>query len=117
MPKPNPEFAEAVAEALRHHNLTLRGAEYKTGIDHTTVTKMVNGLPPSRGKVIEWAEGLGENINHWLELAGWEPIPPALVEGGISDRVIERAAEYLAEKGLSKEEIEELKRVVSKDND
>jgi hypothetical protein len=77
--KPNLAFAEAVNKVLADRNLHLRGAEYKTGLDHTTVNRMKNGLVPSRGKIIEWAEGLGESINHWLGLAGYDPIPENLV--------------------------------------
>ncbi len=95
MPKPNPRFSEAISNTLAERGLTLRQAEYKTGIDHTTITRMANGIVPSRGKVIEWAEGLDENINTWLELAGYEPIPAELC-GAV--RIAESPAEYTAMK-------------------
>ena len=75
------QFHEAAIEAWNRHNFrSYRDAEQKTGINYSTIYMIVSrGRIPSRGQVIEWAEGLGENINHWLELAGYDLIQPELL--------------------------------------
>ena len=77
-----PALRRAVNEAWkRHHFASYREAYDKTRVEQTTLIRMRKyGLRPSRGKVIEFAEGLGEPINRWLEVAEYPPIPPDLVE-------------------------------------
>jgi hypothetical protein len=75
------QLREAVAGAWERHDLgTYRHAEDVTGVERTCLMRLREGPKPSRGKIIEWAQGIGENINHWLGLAGYDPIPIELLE-------------------------------------
>jgi len=47
----------------------------KTGIDHTTIMAMSHGRVPKKGLVIDFATGIGEPVNKWLQLAGYPPLP------------------------------------------
>jgi hypothetical protein len=69
-------FQQAVEEAWERHELGTYGhAEDVTKVERTTLLRMrTKGIIPSRGKVIEWAEGIEENINKWLILAGYVPL-------------------------------------------
>ncbi len=99
--------------AMDTHGLTLRGAEYRTGIDHTTILNMRNGRVPGKGAVIDFAIGLGEDVNAWLELAGFEPIPGELVCPVLPDRVREDITRYLVdEAGLNKDDVEHMWTVI-----
>ena len=75
-------FHKAVMEAWKRHGFkSYRQAEVITGINYTALYNMHGlGRILTRSKVIEWAEGIGEPINKWLELADYEPIPAELVE-------------------------------------
>lgn len=75
-------FHKAVMEAWKRHGFkSYRQAEVITGINYTALYNMQGlGRIPSRSKVIEWAEGIGEPINKWLELADYEPLPTELVK-------------------------------------
>ena len=73
-------FADAVERAWKKHNLgNYRNAEDVTKVERTTLLRMRASVIPSRGKVIQWAEGIKENVNHWLQLAGYDPIPESLI--------------------------------------
>jgi hypothetical protein len=87
-------FKQAVDDAWRRHGFrNYREAEDITMVERTAIYRMRNGQIPSRGKIIQWAEGLGESINHWLELAGYEPIRAELVdECGLSSDPVQRVA-------------------------
>ena len=75
-------FHSAVVEAYERHGFkSLRQAERITGINYSTIHAMISRVHiPSRGQVIEWAEGLKEDINHWLRLAGYDPIEIELID-------------------------------------
>ena len=79
MSKGNEAFGNEVKRVMAATGLSLRAVEYKTGIDHTTVLGMVNGRVPKKGTIIDFAQGLGENINTWLSLAGYDIIPEHLI--------------------------------------
>jgi hypothetical protein len=49
-------------------------------IDYGTVQNMRHGYVPKKGIIVDFAITLGEDINYWLTLAGYEPIPTALVQ-------------------------------------
>lgn len=89
----NQALKEAVEEAMTRHGLSLRGMEYKTGINHTTILQMKNGRVPSKGIVIDLAVGLGEDVNKWLELAGYPPLPYRTVTAP-ADQVREVMSKY-----------------------
>lgn len=70
------QFHSAVIQAWEHHAFkSYRQAEAETGVNYTALYNMHGlGRVPSRAKVIEWAEGIGEPINKWLELAGYDTL-------------------------------------------
>lgn len=68
-------LAEAVKETLAERQLSLRAATIKTGIAHTTILKMQKGYIPRRSTICDWAVGLGDSINKWLVIAGYQPLP------------------------------------------
>lgn len=68
----SPEFGEAVQRVLKEHNLSDRGAQYKTEINRTTMSEMRNGYVPQLEQVIRFAKGFGLDVNEWLALAGYE---------------------------------------------
>lgn len=76
-------FGQAVADKLKEKRWSYRQAALVTGIDYNTIYNMKTGITPTRGKVIQWAEGLREPINEWLKLAGYEEVSPSLVEGTV----------------------------------
>lgn len=75
MDKGADDFGAAVREALGSRGLSLRQAQIKTNIDHTTILKMSKGWRPKKGVLIDFAVGLSEPINKWLQLAGYDPLP------------------------------------------
>ncbi len=81
MPQVRPEFGEAVRRVLSEQGLTLRGASLRTGLNHVTVMNMTNGVVPRSETVLRFARGFGLHVNHWLELAGYEPL-----DGGAEER-------------------------------
>lgn len=58
----------------RERGLTQRGVDRKTGVNYNTISNMEIGKIPEMESVVRWAKGLGLNVNHWLELAGYPPI-------------------------------------------
>lgn len=80
MPTIKEQFGTEVRKRLDEKGWSFRRAKIGTGLDHYTIGEMSHGVVPSRGKVIQWAQAIGENINWWLELAGYEPIPMELLE-------------------------------------
>lgn len=79
-------FHKAVLDAFERHGFqSYRHAELLTGVNYSTIYAMASRKRvPTRGQVIEWAEGLKEPINDWLELAGYDPISSALIQDGES---------------------------------
>lgn len=73
------KFGEAVKELLDSRGLSTRGAKYKTGIDAGTILNMRNGEVPRKGVIIDFAQKMGEPINKWLELAGYDLISTELL--------------------------------------
>ena len=75
----NPQFGDAVKEACsRRGYSSTRHAEYKTGLDHSLISKMQNGQVPGVKVLMRWAAAIGEPVDKWLELAGHPPVsaPP-----------------------------------------
>jgi transcriptional regulator with XRE-family HTH domain len=109
MAKASKQFGEAVSELLDSRGLSLRAAALKTGVDHTTISQMRTGMVPKKGIIIDWAVGLGEDINHWLTLAGYEPIPESLVTETKPDKESILAQLRISATTLSKDDIEAIK--------
>jgi hypothetical protein len=76
MVRRNEAFGAAVGRLLDERSLSLRAQRHLTGIDHDTASQMRRGVVPRMDKVIQFAQGLGLNVNEWLVLAGYAPIEP-----------------------------------------
>lgn len=82
MSGPKPELVLAVAAAWARLKLgTLKQAEIKTGIERTTLHRLRHGIAPSYGMVVRWAMAIGESVNRWLSLAGYEALPESADTG------------------------------------
>lgn len=82
-----------MAAYQRHGFKSYRHAEQITGVNYSTVYAIVSrGRIPTRGQVIEWAEGLGESINDWLALADYEliTVPTEAEPDDLIRRYVER---------------------------
>lgn len=86
------EFGRIVRDRLKEKGWSFRRACIATGVDYGTIGNMADGIVPRKGHVIDWAIGLGEDINYWLALAGYDTIPPKLVSG--AEEVREATEEY-----------------------
>lgn len=82
---------------MKERGWSYRRARIATGIDHGTIGDMATGVVPRKGVVVDWAQTLKENVNWWLELAGYDPIPENLVCDFASDRVREHVLEYMSD--------------------
>jgi hypothetical protein len=75
---------EVLAAYERHGFKSYRHAEQVTGVNYSTIYAIVSrGRIPTRGQVIEWAEGLAEPINRWLGFAGYDPISSPVENGSL----------------------------------
>jgi len=72
-----PEFGEAVRRVLQEHGLTLRAQRIRTGIDHTTMKSMCDGIPGRLEKIEQFARAFSLDLNEWRRLAGYEPVEDA----------------------------------------
>ena len=104
------EFGRAVKRELEDRGWSYLRACVGTGIPGATIGRMAQGIVPGADHVIAWAKGLRQDINKWLTLAGYDPIPEELVcDVTKADRVRERVAAYLVEKkGMQPEEVKEM---------
>jgi len=102
-------FHEAIRQAWQKHTLgNPTQASFKINknwgrvrISAATLRRMHDSpYLPDYEKVIAWAEGLGEDINRWLELAGYDPIPEELVvrEDRSEYRTAEEAARFIRDR-------------------
>lgn len=74
MERVSKQFGDAVSRVLLERKASLRGQRRLTGIDHATMSDMKAGVIPRMDKVIDFARGLGLDVNEWLALANYEPI-------------------------------------------
>lgn len=75
----NEEFGKAVRQKLEEKGWSFRRATIASGVTYGTIGNMAAGMVPGRDHIIDWAVALGEDVNYWLKLAGYEPIPCNLV--------------------------------------
>lgn len=95
MPRILEQFGRAVNDIMERRNLSNRAAMRKTQIDYTTINNMRQGMVPRKGVIVDWAIGLGENVNKWLLIAEYDPIPLDLVvTPEDADRIAEARASY-----------------------
>lgn len=100
MPRVDSKFGERVAAVLEEHGLGKRQQTVRTGIDHVTVGKMMDGIIPSLETIEKFARGFGLDVNEWRELTGYEPVVAApdlsRLSFGQHDSPANRAEETLA---------------------
>ena len=81
-----------------------------------TLARMkVGDYQPSVASVLAWAEGIGENANRWLELAGYPPIPAdAIIPDETVSQMIER---FIAERPdeATPEAVEKLRQILTEE--
>lgn len=75
MTQPNNLWPQYVDRVLRKHGLSRRGQRIRTRIPHSTVNSWFELVPPQYGNVVQFAAGLGEDINEALKAAGFDPLP------------------------------------------
>jgi hypothetical protein len=69
----NTKFAEWVDRILLEHGIkTLRQAEPRTGISHSTIKNMKEGRVPEEPAIIRFAASFGEDVATALRLAGYD---------------------------------------------
>ena len=61
----------AVREVLQARNLNPYAIHVRYGISRESLTKLVNGIPPSVEVVERFARALNLNVNDWRELCGY----------------------------------------------
>ena len=83
MPRVDQTFGSAVARVLDEHRLGKRQQTVRTGIDHVTVGKMLDGIIPSLETVEKFARGFGLDVNEWRLLAGF----PKVESGGLTQKL------------------------------
>lgn len=78
MRRENEEFGRAFRQAYEARGFkSVRQAAIRTGIDHTTIHRALNGVVPGMASLVKWAHGVGGSVNEWLELGGH----PAVANG------------------------------------
>lgn len=105
----NEEFGSAVKAILENHGLTFRGASYRTGIDHTTISTMAKGKIPRPETIRQFAQGLREDPEKLIRIA-----QEALFRPPEPDNKIDKVRYIFQHGGVkpTKEEIEELRELV-----
>jgi lambda repressor-like predicted transcriptional regulator len=88
LPVINTQFGEEVRKRLEQHGWSFRGATIATGIDYGTIGNMASGMVPRKGVIVDWAIALKEDVNWWLELAGYPPIPPEVLHPKPGDIIV-----------------------------
>jgi hypothetical protein len=76
------EFALMVRAIVGERSL--RAVNVRTGVGHTTILNMTNGLRPKATTIRLFAEGMGVDPNPLLEAAGYPPLPTRQVSPSIS---------------------------------
>ena len=66
-----------IEKLLADRGLTYRGAEAKTGVNYNTVSRVAQGYSAEMESVVRLAQGLGQPVNEWLALFGYEPVEPS----------------------------------------
>ncbi len=113
MPRVNERFGEEVQRVLKEHGWSYRRATIATGVDYGTVGNMAMGMVPRKGVVIDWAIGIKEDVNRWLELADYESLPPQPLPVETVDEIIDRIREENKDKPEFKEEdLDVIRRVI-----
>lgn len=58
-----------------HGGMSYRAADTKTGVSYGTISNMAAGRVPEMENIVKFAVGFGQDVNEWLRLAGYDPMP------------------------------------------
>jgi hypothetical protein len=67
-------LAQAVQEVLARRNLSVNSASVRFNLDRGTLTKLVAGKRTSLDFIERWARVIGDDVNKWRGLAGYERV-------------------------------------------
>lgn len=100
MPRVDPAFGQAVTQVLSDHQLGKRQQTVRTGLDHVTIGKMMDGIIPSVETVERFARGFQLDVNEWRTLAGYEPVESGaqILDAGLY-RLSQRVGEVIPWEG------------------
>lgn len=100
MPRVDNDFGLAVTQVLAEHQLGKRQQTVRTGLDHVTIGKMMDGIIPSVETVEKFARGFKLDVNAWRTRAGYEPVESGaqLLDAGLY-RLSQRAGEVIPWEG------------------
>jgi hypothetical protein len=65
------KLPEEMARVFRDRNLNTHSAHLRTGVDRQSIMRMQHGLSPRLDVIEKWARGIGEDVNHWRDAAGY----------------------------------------------
>lgn len=63
-----------VKAVLEKHGVNTRQQKIRTGIAHSTVNEWLADTRPQAGSLIQFARGMGEDVNEALRLANYPPL-------------------------------------------
>lgn len=72
--QPQSEWGKYVIRVLSRHGSSPQKQRARTGLAHTTIYSWLDDVPPNRDGVIDFAQGMGEDVNEALRIAGKSPI-------------------------------------------
>lgn len=100
MPRVDPAFGQAVTQVLSDHQLGKRQQTVRTGLDHVTIGKMMDGIIPTVETVERFARGFQLDVNEWRVLAGYEPVESGaqILDAGLY-RLSQRVGEVIPWEG------------------
>lgn len=89
-----------MTQVLTEHQLGKRQQTVRTGLDHVTIGKMMDGIIPSVETVEKFARGFKLDVNDWRTRAGYEPVESGaqLLDAGLY-RLSQRAGEVIPWEG------------------
>lgn len=101
---------EAFRAALAARGVTLSAAARASRISREALTQMTDGIQPTLEVVEKWARWIGEDVNYWRQLFGFEVVHPAVAplpppgagpagEASGAQRWMERLRDFLHEFG------------------
>lgn len=87
MSRSDAAFGKAVRDACERNGFkSTRQFQQRTGFNYAVLSKMRNGIVPSVATVVRWAVAVGEPVNKWLRLAGYD-LSLSATESGLESPV------------------------------
>lgn len=66
-------LGDEIERVMRQRGISYRAAQIRTGISPSALLRWKRGSRPRMAQIIQWAEGIGEPVEKWLKLAGYDP--------------------------------------------